>query len=135
MRINEKIAELEKYLGELSEIIPERFEDYAPDFKTKAACERYSEKIIEAVIDLAFLVIKSKGLKIPEEDKKVFDILADDGVITEELAAKLKEAKGMRNILAHEYGKVDDKIIFDAITNELKKDANDFILCIKKVNL
>ena len=45
---------------------------------------------------------------------------------------KLKEAKGMRNILAHQYGKVDDKIIFDSITNELKKDVKNFIKAVIK---
>ncbi|MCK4588842.1 MAG: hypothetical protein KAT77_00230 [Nanoarchaeota archaeon] len=42
MRVNDKIKEIETYLSELVEIIPENFEDYKNDFKTKAACERYA---------------------------------------------------------------------------------------------
>ena len=38
----------------------------------------------------------------------------------------------MRNILAHEYGEVDDEIVFNAVTEELEKDAIEFIKNIKK---
>ena len=76
-RINDKIKETQKYLQELYEIIPNTFEEYKQNFQAKAACERYFEKIIEAVIDISFLVIKEKSLKIPEEDKQVFGILEE----------------------------------------------------------
>lgn len=131
MRVKDKIKEIEDYLSELVEIVPRRFQDYTQDLKTKAACERYFEKIIEATIDLAFLVIKDKGLRVPEEDKEAFDILAEERLISKELAERLKDAKGMRNIIAHEYGKIDDRIIFESITKELKKDTREFIKNVK----
>ena len=133
MRIKDKIKEIEGYLAELNEIAPAEFQDYINDIKTKAACERYFEKIIEAVVDLAFLIIKDKGFKVPEEDKEAFDILVHEEVISKLLAIKLKDAKGMRNIIAHEYGKIDDKIVFESITENLEKDVQDFIRSITKV--
>ena len=126
-RIRDKIKEIEKYLQELSEITPNSLEEYKQSFKTKAACERYSEKIICAIIDLAFLVIKEKNLKIPDEDKEAFDILFENKIISEKLAERLKDAKGMRNIISHQYGKVDDEIVFDSITEQLPEDALEFI--------
>ena len=132
MRINDKIREIEDYLSELEEIMPKNFHEYKTDLKTKAACERYFEKIIEAVIDLAFLIIKDKGYKLPEEDKEAFDILTQEKIISQGLAIKFKEAKGMRNIIAHDYGKIDDEIIFEAIDTELEKDSNQFLDSIMK---
>lgn len=134
MRIKDKIEEIENYLTELSDIMPGTLEEYR-ETKTKAACERYFEKIIEAVVDLAFLVIKDRKLKIPEEDKEAFDILAEEKIITMQVAEKLKDGKGMRNILAHEYGSIDDEIVFHSITEELEKDAREFIKEIKKKKL
>jgi len=131
MRINDKIKEIEGYLSELEEIMPKNFHEYKTDLKTKAACERYFEKIIEAVIDLAFLIIKDEGYKIPEGDKEAFDILAHEKIISQELATKFKEAKGMRNIIAHEYGKTDDELIFHSITQELESDVSELIKSIK----
>jgi uncharacterized protein YutE (UPF0331/DUF86 family) len=99
--------------------------------KTKAACERYFEKIIESVTDLAFLIIKEKKYRVPEEDKEAFDIISNENIISKELSVRLKEAKGMRNIIAHQYGKVDDELIFHSITKELKSDVKRMIKSIK----
>ena len=100
-RVKDKLDEVERYLAELSEIAPKRFEEYS-DTKTKAACERYFEVIVEAVVDVAFLVIKDRKLRTPEDDKQAFDVLVDAKIIPAELSRRLKEAKGMRNIIAHE---------------------------------
>ncbi|MDD5087156.1 MAG: DUF86 domain-containing protein [Candidatus Nanoarchaeia archaeon] len=132
MRTDDKIKEIEKYLSELEEIIPKDFHKYKNDLKTKAACERYFEKIIEAATDLAFLLIKDKKYKIPEDDKEAFEILSDNGDISRELAVKLKEAKGMRNIIAHQYGKTDDKLVFNSITKEIKKDVKKMLKFIEQ---
>ena len=126
-RINDKIDKIREYLSELEDIRPESYEEYIKDKKTKAACERYFEVIVEAVVDLAFLIIKVKGLRIPEDDKKAFDVLADEKIISKELASRLKDAKGMRNIIAHEYGTIDNEIVFEAVAKEIISDANDFI--------
>jgi len=133
MRIKDKIEEIEAYLSELQTIAPKNFQVYVHDPKTKAACERYFEKIVEAVVDLVFLIIKDKNLKIPEDDKEAFDILAENNIISKELSTKMRAAKGMRNIIAHEYGKIDNKIVFDSIVKELQKDAREFLDEIKVV--
>jgi len=39
----------------------------------------------------------------------------------------------MRDHIAHRYGEVDDKIVFDSINNEIKDDVNDFITVAKKI--
>jgi len=69
---------------------------------------------------------------MPEEDKETFDILAKGEIISNELAIKLKDAKGMRNILSHQYGNVDDEIVFESITEELDKDVREFIKLLGK---
>ena len=131
-RITEKIEEIETYLQELGEIIPATFEEYKTDFTKKAACERYFERIIEAIVDLAFIIIKEKKLKTPEEDKETFDILSAEEIIIKKLAEKLKDAKGMRNILAHEYGKIDDELVFNSLAEELFDDIEEFLRNMKK---
>ena len=131
-KVGDKVREIEEYLSELGTIIPSDLKEYKQNFEKKAACERYFEKIIEAVIDLSFLLIKDMNLKIPEEDKEAFDILSREGVIPNILAERLKDAKGMRNILAHEYGVVDDGIVFQSITEELMMDVGAFIKAVGK---
>ncbi len=132
-RIKDKVNELDRYLGEFAEIKPQTLEEYLEDFKTRAACERYAEVIIESIIDLAFLVVKYKGLKQPDNDLHVFDILAQNKIISDVLARKLQDAKRMRNILAHEYGTVDNEIVFNAIKEEIEIDTTEFLESITKL--
>lgn len=126
-RVKEKIVEIEKFLDELAEIVPSKFEDYKSNKVVKAACERYIEKIVEGITDVAFLIIKYKKFKIPEDDIDAFEILKDNNIISLELTKKLKHAKGMRNIIVHEYGKIDEKIIFEAINKELPMHIQKFL--------
>ncbi|MEK6949174.1 MAG: DUF86 domain-containing protein [Nanoarchaeota archaeon] len=130
-RVNDKIDEINEYLRELAEIVPTNFEDYKSSNLTRAACERYAEKIIEAVTDLAFLVIKIKKFKIPEDDTDAFNILLENKLIDNDLEKKLKDAKRMKNIISHLYGKVDDEIVFEAIKEQLEKDVREFIRSVK----
>src|SRR3989339_291021 len=131
-RIRDKIIEIEKFLKELEVSIPKSLEDYKNDFKLRAIGERYFEKIVEAMSDLSFLIIKEKKLKQPEEEENVFEILMNNNIISRDLAERFKKAKGMRNILSHQYGNIDDEVVFDSITKELQKDVNEFIEIISK---
>ena len=132
IRITDKINEINGFLEELKSIIPSSLEEYKSNIEKKAACERYVEKIVEAMTDLAFLIIKNKKLKIPEDDIDAFNILLENKIIGSDLASKLKNAKGMRNIINHQYGKIDDEIVFEAITEELDKDMAKFVEIVEK---
>jgi uncharacterized protein YutE (UPF0331/DUF86 family)/broad-specificity NMP kinase len=126
-RIDQKIEEIQRFLEELESVLPIDFEDYKTDWKTRDICERHFEKIIEGATDLAFLVINKLQLKNPESDKQAFEILSQENIISEELSQRLKDAKGMRNIIAHEYGRIDDELVFEAVTQEISKDAKEFL--------
>lgn len=132
-KIDDKILEIEKYLDELESFAPDNFQEYIDNFEKKAACERYFEKIIEAVVDLAYLIIRHKNLKIPEEEKETFGVLSKANIIPKTLEIKLKEAKGMRNIISHQYGNVDDEIVFESITSQIQEDVRMFVKYLKKI--
>ena len=132
-RIKDKINQISEFLDQLSGIVPSGFDEYKSNIEKKAACERYVEKIVEAATDLAFLIIKNKRLRIPEDDIDAFNILLENKIINSALAAKLKNAKGMRNIISHQYGKVDDEIVFQSIREELEKDVKDFLENVKNM--
>src|SRR3989344_9660137 len=108
-RIIEKIKEISSFLEEVENIIPDNYEDYLQDLTKKAACERYFEKIVEATVDLSFILIKEFKFEIPDNDKGSFQILQKQSVINHDLSKRLADAKGMRNLLAHEYGEINDQ--------------------------
>ena len=132
IRIEQKIEQIEEYLEFLLSKVPNEIEKYKKDLTAKAVCERYAEKIIQSVIDLAFYVINIKKFIQPMEEERSFIILQKNNIITEKLAKSLIEAKGMRNFIIHEYGKIDDEIIFESISNQLEKDVREFITSVRK---
>lgn len=133
-RIYEKIEELEKYLIEFSELNIPDIEEYKKNIRLKACCERYFEKIIEPIISIGTLTIRLIKADSPETEDHIFFILAKNKIISEELAKRLRDAKDMRNIIIHDYFRVDDSIVYYALTEELEKDTHDFLNSIKKLN-
>ncbi len=132
-RIDDKIKEVKNYLKQLMSIKPDNLDKYIADFNTKAACERYFERIAESMFDLAVLIIKEKGLTLPNENNESFEILKKENIINSDLARKLKEMRGMRNIIAHQYGTIDDELVYSAISQELYNDVNMFVKLIDKL--
>ena len=121
-RVLAKIDELDSYRKELAEIKPEEYEDYAGTTETKRACERLLHIMIETVIDTCMLVVKELKLGIPGEEEDAFRKLQKKGIITSEMAKRLKLMKGFRNVLVHRYDEVDDELAF----RFLKKNLGDF---------
>jgi uncharacterized protein YutE (UPF0331/DUF86 family) len=120
-RLLAKIDVLEGYLKELREILPGSFEEYKKVEKRRA-CERLLQVSIECVIDICGLMVIGLRLGLPAEEDDLFEKLEQAGIITSSRKESLKKMKGFRNILVHEYGHVDDNIIYEILKNNL----NDF---------
>ena len=132
-KINEKINEVQRYLDELMGMVPNSLEEYESNKIIRAACERYFEKVIEAVTDLAFMVIILKKFRVPDDDINSFKILEENRIIDNEMYNRLKDSKGMRNFIAHQYGQINDKMVYGAMKEELEKDIKKFIDIIQKL--
>ncbi len=125
-RILSKIDELDSYLDELIEIAPDTYDEYEISIEKKRSCERLLHISIESVIDICMLLVKDLKLGMPVEEEDVFDKLEKKKIFSKKLTGKLREMKGLRNILVHRYGSVDNEIVYDSLSRELK-DFHEFI--------
>ena len=55
----------------------------------------------------------------PKESKDSFRLLAASHIIPRELAVRLEGMVGFRNVLVHEYQRMDIKLMIDVIENRL----------------
>jgi len=110
-RILAKIDELDTYLNELTQIIPATFEEYQR-IETKRACERLLQLCIECVIDVCRFFVSGLRLGLPSEENDLFDKMLKKKILSKEMNSLLKEMRGFRNILVHEYTAVDDELVF-----------------------
>lgn len=129
-RLLEKMDELEKYLRELDEYLPEEEEDYLNSGLRKRACERAFQLASEDLLDICNLIISEKGFGIPTDSKDCIRKLAENGVISEPLSTRLEELIGFRNLLVHQYGRVDDSKAYSF----LKEDSKDFYEFIESID-
>ena len=100
-------------------IAPRTFEEYST-IEKKRACERLLQVAIEAVVDVCHRLVLGLRLGLPAEENDLFQKLARAAVLSGSMEAKLKEMRGFRNILVHEYAHVDDRLVFDAIQERLE---------------
>lgn len=117
-RVLARLDELEGYLRELRQIVPDSFQGYGK-IETKRACERLLQISIESVIDVCSIVVAGLRLGLPAEEDDLFEKLQVAGVISGEMREILRDMKGLRNILVHEYGRVNDQIVYEVLKGKL----------------
>ncbi len=117
-RILTRLDELDGYLRDLRAIAPSRFGDYLAVEKRRA-CERLLQISIEGVIDVCALLVTGLRLGVPAEEDDLFEKLARREVLSPPMVATVRRMKGLRNLRVHEYGRIDDQIIFETIRDRL----------------
>lgn len=117
-RILAKIDQLDTYSTELQEIAPKSFAEYQRVEK-KRACERLLQVSIEVVIDICNLLVSGLRLGLPAEEQDLFRKLLKADVLSKGMGEKLREMRGFRNILVHEYAQVDDRLVYEAVKTRL----------------
>jgi len=117
-RVLAKLDRLDGYLSELRSIVPARFEEYLR-VERKRACERLAQVAVEAVLDVCALLVTGLRLGLPGEEDDLFEKLSRNGAISDSMADTLRRMKGLRNLLVHEYGRVNDRIVFEVVSQRL----------------
>ncbi len=101
------------------------------DVDTQDLLDRRMQKAIEACIDIAACLVAE--LKLPKTFSagELFKRLAQEGIIETKLADNLTKAVGLRNIIVHEYSKIDYHLAYKDLPLKLK-DLQDFGYQIKR---
>jgi len=129
--IENKASSVKKYLGILERYKQYSLNEIVNDLDKKGAIERYLYLAIQATIDLAEAVIAFKNFRKPSTLSESFYILNEEGIITPELTEKMAKMTGFRNVIAHDYEKLDYNIVYDALQNKL----NDIDVFLDRVSL
>ena len=124
-----KAVALEQYLTELEEFRNLEPETYRGDWKTQRIVERSLHLAIEACLDLADHLIADRRLRVPATQGETFEILRDARLLDSFLATSLIQMAKFRNILVHDYARIDpDQIL--RILREHLQDLDAFRLAV-----
>jgi uncharacterized protein YutE (UPF0331/DUF86 family) len=120
-KIFKKISKLEEYLKYLEQLRSEikSEDDFINDFRLFGNTERYLQLSIQTVLDISHLVNTIIGLGRSDNNYGAIDILTKKGVMDKELAFKMSQMVGMRNILVHGYEEIDKSRIYQALKENI----------------
>jgi uncharacterized protein YutE (UPF0331/DUF86 family) len=118
-RILAKIDELDGYLDELKQIAPSHYDEYR-QIEKKRSCERLLQLCTEGcVIDVCKLFVAQLRLGLPSEENDLFTKLENKGLLSHHVAEVVRQMRGLRNILIHEYAAVDDELVYTYVSARL----------------
>jgi uncharacterized protein YutE (UPF0331/DUF86 family) len=118
-----KLADLQEYIGQVREYSNIKVAEYSKDWKTQRIVERTLQMMIEICADIASHIISDSGFRVPQTYADAFKVLYEKEIIPKGLFTKLVKMARFRNIIVHQYDKIDGEIVVGI----LKKDLNDFV--------
>jgi uncharacterized protein YutE (UPF0331/DUF86 family) len=120
--LRRKLAELAAYVSQVSEYRDLTVERYRADWKTQRIVERTLQMAVEACLDVASHVIADRGLRAPSTYAETFEVLVEAGLMSPELGHAMVEMTGFRNVVVHEYARIDA----DTVIRILREHLADF---------
>lgn len=86
---------------------------------------------MEICLDTANHVISDEGWRAPTSNRDAFQILHEQGLLSEELLKRCQNMAGFRNILVHMYEKVNLADVYGILKKHLP-DFDQFTSAVKK---
>jgi len=114
-----KLADLDQYLGQLSEYRNVTVEQYRGDWKTQRIIERTLQMAIEVCLDVATHAIADRELRVPTTHAEAFEILSEAGLLDPALKDVMVRAGKFRNLIVHEYARVDAAMVVRILQEDL----------------
>jgi uncharacterized protein YutE (UPF0331/DUF86 family) len=81
------------------------------------------ERAVQICVDLAAHIISDTNLPAPASMGESFEKLRSNGLLPDELAARMKKAVGFRNIAVHAYQEINWEVVYFIISTRL----SDFV--------
>ena len=129
--ILKRLTLLEEYIRDLEEMREKSLKDLKSDKVIRRYVERTLHMAAEACLDIANHIISYEGSREPIDNKDSFEVLMEEKVIKPELTEKLKKMAQFRNVVVHDYIRVQPEIIY-AILHKNISDIVAYAKCIKQ---
>lgn len=114
-----KVAAIERSIVRAREEFAAAGAGFASDFTRQDAAILNILRACEAALDLANIVIRERGLGVPQSSRDSFRLLADARVVPPELSERLQRMVGFRNIAVHQYQNLDTAVVAAILRHDL----------------
>lgn len=100
--------------------------DLIADRDRRHVVERVLTQLVDLAVGLNGTLLRGLGRRPPSSYRESFEMVAEAGLITGALAARLRPSTGMRNLLTHEYGRIDLARVAAAVPHA-RADYGDYV--------
>ena len=129
--IRVKIAEIHECVDLVRDNLPKTYDAFSRLGIIKDGIYKRMEFAIEDVFDICAVINTDRVLGIPGADEEILNNLVVAGILSPGIIDTVRRMRGFRNIVVHRYGKIDDRLAFDLLNEELG-DFDQFIGEIEK---
>lgn len=126
-----KADKAHRYIRRIREKSPSTLDAFLSNLDIQESVLFNLQMAIQNCIDMASHVISDEGLGMPGSTNEMFYMLQDNGYIPKDLTEKMVAAVGFRNLLVHEYGKVDLEEVY-RISQDNVEDLLQFMRALFK---
>ena len=108
----QKIARAQGWLNDAEVILAQPEEVFLADVRSRDLAAFYVFLAVQECIDLAAHWVADAGWGPPDDAASTFDVLADRNAIDRSLADAMRAATGLRNRIAHGYGRLEHRRLY-----------------------
>ena len=120
--IGRKLARMDTYLTQVREFSKISENQYKKNWKTQRIVERTLQILVEECIDIANHIISDEAMRLPGGYADAFQVLMENRIINKKLSAMMEKMAKFRNVIIHQYGKIDPAIVVSI----LRRNLGDF---------
>ena len=120
-----RLRRLDECVAELRQLRPGSLQEYLASRRLRSNCERELQVAIQCALDIGNHIIAEENLTAPEGQADIFHILGASGVLPPPFAERILPMAGFRNILVHDYLRIDHARVYSILTQALT-DLEEF---------
>ena len=118
--IDSKLRFLREYLVDLKEYESISLADYRTSKKDQRFVERTLHLACECCLDISAHIVSRMGFREASDNKDLFLILFENHVISESICTVMVKMAKFRNIVVHDYARIDPEIVIGILSKNLR---------------
>ena len=117
--VEQKLESLRRCLRRIESKCPTEAATLAADMDLQDIVSLNLSRAVQISVDIGAHLIAGMEVPPPDTMGETFEILAQQGVLNQELASSLKKAVGFRNIAVHSYENINWSIVHSIVKYHL----------------
>jgi len=115
-----RLQKLERYIAELEKHQSLPLAKFRDDFTAQLAVERAFQAAMESCIDIASHVVSVYNLGSPQQQRDLFELLAQAGYLKPDFASAMGEMVALRNRIVHLYWDMDIERLWQYMQEDVR---------------